>query len=231
MGIKEGCSFTIGGIIHVDEDAKILGKVEIYADGEWILLPTDISSTKKDQIKVFVDADHPGETISLCFKSLMELEKIQAVRMTGMTIDRRRGDLLHIARNTISLEFDEYAGKDYGIAVKIQFPALLLKGEAFTELMKRNEEAFFSYDESLFFTYTSGNMAELDEYKKTKPIAKTYVPVEQAREVLEKQFDGIIDIFDAFGIRRWNYMERKRNYVCKPISDSKEVDLLKIPII
>ena len=54
-------------------------------------------------------------------------------------------------------------------------------------------------------------MAELDEYKKTKPIAKTYVPVEQAREVLEKQFDGIIDIFDAFGIRRWNYMERKRN--------------------
>ena len=230
MGIKKGCSFTIGGIIHVDEDAKILGKVEIYADGEWILLPTDISSTKKDQIKVFVDANHPGETIFLCFKSLMELEKIQAVRITGLAIDKRRGDL-HIARNTISLEFDEFSGKEYGIAVRIQFPALLLKGETFTELMKRNEDAFFSYDESLFFTYTSGNMAELDEYKKSKPIAKTYVPVEQAKEVLGKQFDGIIDIFDVFGIRRWNYMERKRTYICKPISDSKEVDLLKIPII
>ena len=231
MGVKEGCSFTIGGIIHVDKGAKILEKIEIYAEGEWISLPTDISSTKIDQIKVIVDADQPEETVSLYFKSFTELEKTKAVRITGMAVDKRREDLIHIVRNTISLKFDECDGKEYGIAVRIRFPALLLEGEQITELMKHNEEAFFSYDESLFFTYTSGNMAELDEYKKTKPIAKTYVPVEQAREVLEKQFDGIIDIFDAFGIRRWNYMERKRNYVCKPISDSKEVDLLKIPII
>lgn len=220
----------IGGLLHVNEDAKLLEKVELLIDNEWIPLITNVSATTTPNIKVIVDGEEPSQMLKLSFATFEELQQIKAVRISGIVVTEDRHHILHIARNTISTEFRKGTVKEYGLIINVQFFTMLLEHETREEMMVRTLDDFKNYQTTLFLDYSDKDHAELDEYSGTKHEHKTILPNGWAEDILHKQFPESKEIKEKLGISRWNYTERQKEMIVEPV-DVAHDETRKIQII
>lgn len=221
---------TISGLLNVKDDAKIMEKIELYIDGEWIPLITETSSSTHKNTKVIVDGEITGQLPRLSFSTFEELKKIKAIRVTGMVLGEGKYKILHIARNTISTTFEKGVHNEYGVMINLQFFTFPLENETHIEMIKRTTKDFEKYHTTLFLDCSDSQTAELDEYNGTKFKSKTMLTRKKAEEVLEKQFPEIDYIKNNIEIDRWNYTERKMNIVISSLENTLD-NSMKIKII
>ena len=228
--MKNQYNLTIGGLIHVNEEEKILEKIELFVDDEWVPLITDVSATKYQNLKIIVDGYEPSQMVRLSFPNFGELERIKAIRITGFVVREGKYNILHVARNTVETRFAKGEDKEYAAIINLQFFTLLLQGESQTEMMKRTISDYTKYNTTLFLDCTHED-AELDEYKLTEHKQKTLVPRDKAVHILYKQFPEAEAIIEKFQIERWNYTERQGTHEIEPVSQTEEKNLKRVRLI
>lgn len=209
------------GLIRTNNNTYISELLELYyeeenGESDWVRLLTDVSATQNPHLKIFVEEFDNGECPTIYFDTLKGLREIKAVRFSALVYDDNQKDLMHIIRKTIETTFAEGESKKYQIGAMLQPPFLKLENETSQELIARSTKELAKSNAALFFEYTKGNYAELDELKDGKCVRKTYVPLNEAERLLEKQFPGILEIFKNEGIKRWNYVDHCKNHECHP---------------
>lgn len=221
---------VIGGLLHVDEDTRLLAEVEVYAGDTWVPLVTDISATEQESIKVIVDGENPSELIQLYFDSYEELEQIKAIRITGMAVGEGAKRILHIVRTTINITFEKSLRREYGITANIQFPMLLQRGETIQQMFKRDMKFFENQTAIFLMEYSSGKYAEFDDYCQEGK-KKMLIPKGKAMEVLNTQFRNVEAVLEKEGTDRWNFFEKYCSCRLRPVVKEPGRELIRMELI